>query len=292
MRTSTIRCFSAAALLVGLLAPFTSAAPVAPTILTPGGYRVSTNVQQVPEGGRIAHVGNDIHLIAANGTVVHVASNVKPAATKVKAAASPEETGWVTYAYWLNTGSSPISSFTTTWTVPAVPATWHGQTLFLFNSIEPSTGDAIMQPVLQYGPSAAGGGEYWAVATWYLYGSNVFFTNPIQVSVGQTLNGIVSLVGQSGSTYNYDSQFTNIGGTALTVDGGEQLTWATETLEAYSVTAASDYPTGSTVFSGINLALTSGTPSVSWSHVDDTADGLSTSIGVNGATNAQITIHY
>ncbi|KAJ6626490.1 hypothetical protein B0H10DRAFT_522821 [Mycena sp. CBHHK59/15] len=292
MRTSTIRSFSAAALLVGLLAPFTSAAPVAPTILTPGGYRVGTNVQQVPEGGRIAHDGNDIHLIGANGTVVHVASNVKQAATRVKAAVSPVQTGWVTYAHWLNTGASPISSFTTTWVVPAVPSTWNGQTLFLFNSIEPSTGDAIMQPVLQYGPSAAGGGEYWTVATWYLYGSNIFYTTPVQVSVGQTLNGIVSLVGQSGSTYTYNSQFTNIGGTALTVDGREQLTWATETLEAYGVTAASDYPTGSTVFSGINLALTSGTPSVFWSHVDDIADGLTTSIGVNGATDGQITIHY
>jgi hypothetical protein len=66
-----------------------------------------------------------------------------------------------------------------------------------------------------------------------------------------------------------------------------------ETLEAYDVTAISDYPAGSTVFSGINLRLQNGvTPSVSWTTEQDTADGLSTTVNTNGATNAVITIRY
>ncbi|KAJ6590793.1 hypothetical protein B0H10DRAFT_2233539 [Mycena sp. CBHHK59/15] len=282
---------TAAALLVGLLAPFTLAAPTAEKILTPGGYRVNANIHEIPAGGSLAHVGSEIHVLAANGTVVHVATAGSP--TKVKSAVSPEQTGWVTYASWLNTGSSAISSFTTTWKVPAVPATNHGQTVFLFNSIEPSAGNAILQPVLQYGPSAAGGGAFWAVATWYLDSANTFFTTPVRTSAGATLNGIITLTGQSGSSFNYNSQFTNIAGTSLSISGASQLTWATETLEAYAVTEASDYPAGSTVFSAINLKLASGaTPSVSWSHVNDAADGLSTTINTNGATNAQITITY
>ncbi|KAJ7259958.1 hypothetical protein B0H12DRAFT_406791 [Mycena haematopus] len=279
----------AAALLVGLLAPFTLAAPTVETVLTPGGYRANTNLYEIPAGASLAHVGSDVHILAADGTIVN---KVPVAATKVKSGVSPLETGWVTYASWLNSGAA-ISSFTTTWTVPPVPATNHDQTVFLFNSIEPNSGNAILQPVLQYGPSAAGGGAYWAVATWYLVGDSTFYTTPVRTSAGATLDGIITLTSSSGSKYNYVSSFTNIAGTSLTVTGAAELTWATETLEAYGVEAISDYPAGSTVFSGINLKLVDGTvPSVSWAHTNDASDGLSTTINTNGATNAKITIKY
>ncbi|KAJ7732984.1 hypothetical protein B0H16DRAFT_171935 [Mycena metata] len=286
-----MRASTAAALLVGLLTPFTLAAPTVEKVLAPGGYRANTNIHEVPAGGSLARVGSEIHVLDAEGTVVHVATAGAP--TRVKSAVSPLETGWITYASWLNTGSSPISSFTTTWTVPPVPATNHDQTIFLFNSIEPNAGDAILQPVLQYGPSAAGGGAFWAVATWYLDSSNTFFTTPVRTSAGATLNGVITLTSSSGSSFNYVSSFSNIAGTSLTVTGAAQLTWATETLEAYGVTAISDYPAGSTVFSGINLKLSSGaTPSVAWSNANDAADGLTTTINTNGATNAKVTIKY
>ncbi|KAJ7042337.1 hypothetical protein C8F04DRAFT_1176492 [Mycena alexandri] len=269
-----MRASTAAAFLVGLLIPFTLAAPTIEKVLAPGGYRANTNVREIPAGGSLVRVGSEIHVLDAEGTIVHVATAGVP--TKVKSAVSPLETGWVTFASWLNTASSPISSFTTTWTVPPVPATNHDQTIFLFNSIEPNAGDAILQPVLQYLDSA-----------------NTFFTTPVQTSAGATLNGIITLTGSSGSSYNYISQFTNIPGTALDIIGSAELTWATETLEAYGVTAISDYPAGSTVFSGINLELASGAvPSVSWSNTNDNADGLSTTINTNGAANARITITY
>ncbi|KAK7057890.1 hypothetical protein R3P38DRAFT_3169398 [Favolaschia claudopus] len=283
---------AAAVFLISLMAPLTLAAPTAEMILTPAGYRPATNVHEIPADATLAHVGSEIHVVSFNGTVLKkVAAATKP--TPVKEAVAPLATGWVTYASWLNQGSSPISSFTTTWTVPPVPATNHGQTIFLFNSIEPNAGNAILQPVLQYGPSAAGGGSFWAVATWYLDPSNTFFTTPVRTSAGATLNGIITLTSSSGSSFNYNSQFTNIGGTSLSISGAAQLTWATETLEVYGVTAKSDYPAGTTVFSGINLKLANGnTPSVSWAHQDDTADRLSTTINTNGATNARITINY
>jgi len=287
MRASTF-----AVLLAGVLATLARAAPTPAKVLVPGaGYRLASNVHEIPAGGSIAHVADKIHVLDATGTVVHVAT--KGAPTKVKSAATPEETGWVSYASWLNTGSSPISSFTTTWTVPAVPKTNHDQTVFLFNSIELNAGDAIIQPVLQYGPSAAGGGAFWAVASWYLDSENTFFTTPVRTSAGATLDGLITLTSSSGSSFNYVTSFSNIAGTSLTVTGADELTWATETLEAYAVTEASDYPAGSTKFSNINLKLESGaTPSVSWDHVNDSADGISTAINTNGATNAAITITY
>ncbi|KAJ7196299.1 hypothetical protein GGX14DRAFT_198348 [Mycena pura] len=279
------------ALFAGLLAPLVLAAPIVDKVITPAGYRANANMFQIPEGGTLAHVGAEIHVLAADGTIVHKATRGGP--TRIKGAAAPLETGWITYADWLNTGASPISSFTTTWTVPEAPQTNHGQTVFLFNSIEPAAGDAILQPVLQFGPSAAGGGASWAVATWYLDSQNTFFTTLVPVSVGQTLDGVITLTSSAGSSFNYNSQFSNVARTSLAVTGAAELVWATETLEAYGITAISDYPAGATEFSGINLKLASGaTPSVAWAHVNDAADGLSTTINTNGASGAVITIKY
>jgi hypothetical protein len=149
-----------------------------------------------------------------------------------------------------------------------------------------------LQPVLQFGPSAAGGGSYWAVASWYLVGSQTYYTTPVRVSVGQSLNGVITLTSHSGSSYNYITSFSNVAGTSLTATGAAQLVWATETLEAYAVTSSSDYPAGSTVFYPINIRTSAGTPSVSWTAVSDTTDGLITTINTQGATNAKITITY
>ncbi|KAJ6565883.1 hypothetical protein DFH09DRAFT_1314665 [Mycena vulgaris] len=278
MHASTIRALGAGALLAMLIAPFTLAVPVAQKVPVPGGYRAHANFKQVPVGGRLAHVGSNIHLFDANDTLVHVAAPVRTA-SKTSAALVPEETGWVTFASWTERRE--------------VPSTDNGQTIFLFNSIEPASFDGIMQPVLQYGPSAAGGGSFWAAATWYLVGDQTFFSQLVPVDVGQPLNGIISLVSSDNSTFNYVSQFTNIPGTAIQIDGGEQLTWATETLEAYAVSSASDYPAGATVFSGINLQLASGeTPGMSWAVANDDADGISTHVDVDGAVNGQMTITY
>ncbi|KAJ7618128.1 hypothetical protein DFH06DRAFT_1139354 [Mycena polygramma] len=285
MRASTAIVF-----LAGLIAPFTLAAPTAEEVLTPGGYR-TTNVHEIPDGASLAHVGAEIHVVASNGTILKKVTAGGP--TPVKAAAAALKTGWVTFASWRNTGASPIASFTTNWKVPPVPKTQNGQTIFLFNSIEPNSGNAILQPVLQYGGSAAGGGAYWAAATWYLDPSNTFFTKPVKVAAGSNLDGIITLTGSSGSQFHYTSSFTNIAGTNLKVANASQLTWATETLEAYAVKAITDYPAGSTVFTNINLKLKNGAvPSVSWATSDDAADGLKTTVNTNGATNAKITIKY
>jgi len=205
----------------------------------------------------------------------------------------PEKSGWVAYASWTNSGSSPISYFTTTWSVPPVPATDNGQTVFLFNSIEPASYKAIVQPVLQFGPSAAGGGSYWAVESWYVVGTQAYYSNLVSASVGDTLTGDITLTSTDGSSYNYVCAFENIDGTTLTVTGADQLVWATETLEAYQITAASDYPSGSTVFSGISLTLSDGSnPPTSWSAVSDPNDGLSTTVNIDGSEGAEVTINY
>ncbi|KAJ7094122.1 hypothetical protein C8R44DRAFT_890488 [Mycena epipterygia] len=285
MRASIL--VSSAATILALLLPKALSVPLSTTVLTPGGYH---NLHEVPAGGRIVHVGAEIHVINVNGELIDIAF---PGPTTTAAAPQPEATGWVAFASWNNKNPSPISSFNTTWTVPPAPATENGQVIFLFNSIEPSAEDAILQPVLQWGRSAAGGGNYWSIESWCMYPRQKFYTPLEQVEVGQTLIGSISLVGQNGSNYTYNSQFDNRAGTWLTVNSTAQLTWATETPEVYGVTNASDFPAGSTEFSGINLALLSeDVPTVVWHASSNAADNVSTTVNMDGATDAKITIAY
>lgn len=262
-------------------------APAEQMVLTPHGKRPISQVHQIPEGGRVAHVGDEIHLIDANNNVIHKATpgNSKPRV--------PEASGWITYASWYYNGAPPIQDFITTWTVPPNPATNNGQTLFLFNSIEPASFNAIVQPVLQWGGSAAGGGAYWGIASWYLVGSQVYHTAVTPVSVGQSLEGVINLTSYSGSSFNYTTYFVGIGASFLNVTNAAQLVWATLTLESYGVAQVSNYPAGNTVFNNVYLWLQNNTyPSLTWSVVNDLTDGLYTTVNRNGPYNAEVTISY
>ncbi|KAJ7114592.1 hypothetical protein C8R43DRAFT_1113160 [Mycena crocata] len=283
-----------AAALVGFLSPLTlgSSSGGSAKVLVPGGYRTNTNIHEIPAGGRLARVGSEIHILAANGTVVHKATSGAPRKSQ-PIPAREFRSGWITYAFWLNPDSSPVTSFTTTWDVPAIPATDHGQTVFLFNAMQPVGSSEILQPVLQYGPSAAGGGAFWSVATWHIDSVNTFFTPLIRSDPGTALDAVITLTSQEGSSFGYNSQFTNVAGTSLDVGNLTELNWASETLEAYGITTKSDYPAGSTVLHDINMKLENSAPAnVAWSHDNDDADGLSTSIDTDGATNGQITFVY
>lgn len=306
--------------LVAIIAPFALAAPSARSgkiVHTPHGVRPASNVHAVPPGGSIHHVGNEIHVLDHSGKLVHSTKNdktkVRPHSRRSEVGSSVERssanadfaldsntiskreaTGWVAYAGWYNPdSSSPVNYFPTTWRVPSNPGTDHGQVVFLFNSIEPASENAILQPVVQYGPSAAGGGSYWSVASWYVSGSSSYYSTLITVQPGDLLIGVMNLINDNGDgTYNYLSQFTNIQGSALQLNNSPELMWCTETLEAYGVTERSDYPPGGTIFSQINVGTTSGTPDISWTTQSDVPDTLVCTVNTDGASDAVITIAY
>jgi hypothetical protein len=138
-------------------------------------------------------------------------------------------------------GSEPINYFTTTWVVPPAPSSDDGQTVYLFNGLQPSTGTTwILQPVLQWGPSAEGGGAYWAIGNWYVppngSGLTAHQTSLIRVSPGDVLQGVMVLTAQSGSEFSYQSKFSGHSSIDLTVTDIPVLTQAFETLECYGAT--------------------------------------------------------
>ena len=231
-------------------------------------------------GGKIDRVNNEIRVVDKAGNVVNSAKVTKYDAITPAA-----------YAYWANTGSSPISSFDTTWNVPPAPETNHGQSIFLFPGISSAGHSAVLGPVLQYGPSEAGGGNYWSVASWYLSGGLAYFTPAVGVAAGKSLNGVIALL-PSQNVYSYVALFHGIVGTELPVTGIEELVFATEGLEAAGTIASSDFPSGSVVFSPINVNTSNGIPSMTWVPVNDTAAKIITTVDIQGASNASVTISF
>ncbi|CCI53877.1 MAG: hypothetical protein LKG20_02775 [Tetrasphaera jenkinsii] len=203
--------------------------------------------------------------------------------------------GWVAFTGWTNGSGSPISSFSTTWTVPAEPTTDVGQTIFLFNGIQNS--DRIYQPVLQWGPSAAGGGPRWAVASWYVdgIGGTHLHTDLVDVRPGDVLTGVMTLTGTANGLHSYDCAFAGIANTGLLVTDIQELTWANETLEAYGVFDHSHYPPVSrTTMGAIEIRTRDGAaPHFTWT--PDSVTRLDTEhavVEIDGATNGSVSLRY
>jgi len=77
--------------------------------------------------------------------------------------------GWIVYTDWTKPAGRFIKRFATTWIVPPPPLKKSGQKVYLFNGIQ-SPDNMILQPVLQWGNSAVGGGDFWSVSCWYAGG--------------------------------------------------------------------------------------------------------------------------
>lgn len=276
-------------------------------VLTPGGYRSKTKVHFIKHGnslrlveGRHKEMDPDGKEVADHGAFESrpkglpvMPRNVLRAKRRVPGLGS----GWIAYADWTNTTGSPVSLFGTTWTVPPVPRTSSGQTIFLFNGIQNSS--MIYQPVLQWGPSAAGGGPYWAVASWYAggQGSSSHYSELVQVDPGTVLQGVMVLTGQSARGFSYECHFLGIAKTELVIQDVPELTWCIETLEAYGINQASDYPaTTATAFT--KIILETGTnpaadAALAWTPVDSVTDTGQHAIVVSNANpGGEVSIYY
>jgi hypothetical protein len=261
-------------------------------VLTPGGYRHPSLVHRVEPG-------HALHITDGKLRIIDLATNASADIPDVMVQPGDVPgfgSGWIAYAYWLNTTGHPISSFRTTWQVPSVPATQSGQTIYLFNGIDPSNvSSGILQPVLQWGPSPAGGGSYWSVASWYVSGNgHAFHTTPVHVNTGDTVVGVMTLTAESGGNFNYTSEFQGMPATILPVHNLPELVWCNQTLEAYSVGQCSDYPASIfTALQAINIQTGTASPALNWTPVNQVTDcGQHAIVVSNSATEGEVDIYY
>ena len=274
-------------------------------VLTPGGYRVSSLVHKIESGALLDTKGNVLRKIdrsgieMANFGELRLRQTGKPLMPLNVAKAPPAGvvpalgSGWICYASWTES-ASPVSLFTTSWVVPPGPTTQSGQTIFLFNGIQNDT--MILQPVLQWGPSAAGGGNYWSVACWYADGQNghSFYTSPVRVNVGQVITGVMTETGSSAQGYSYNCVFTGIANTSLAITNVHQLTWCVETLECYGMQKCSDYPaTNVTNMSGIQIQAGGRTVTPSWAASNSVTDcGQHAVVVSNASPGGEVDLYY
>jgi len=280
-------------------------------VQTPGGFIPKSNVHLIPDGGAVVHTPTAVQLIDADGTVLHTrpltgsTTSILPhrnvSGTPTSNAPRALQSGYVAYAYWSPPSGSNISSFQTNWTVPPVPANWAGQTVYIFNALVPSSYDAILQPVLQYGYSPAGGSAYWGIASWYILGSDAYYTTLIEVESGQVLTGVIS-TSQSptsaptspGVWYAYFLVNNVLNrSTRLSASTAEALNTAYEALEIYGISTAADLPTGKTPMSGIQFNMGASKPSaINWVLNSDPTDSISIQLVSSSSSNGELQILY
>jgi hypothetical protein len=258
---------------------------------TPGGLRPKSLIHTVEPGqivGRDALVFKRFDL--GRREFIPLAP-LQVAAPRLPALGS----GWITFAAYTESATNVITFMTTTWTVPPAPRRGDGQLVYIFNGLQDSPVTHILQPVLQWGASPAGGGNRWSVASWFVDSSGNAFKSPlVDVNEGDVLTGVIRLTGQSGGTFNYTCEFVGLAGASIPVNGANQLVMPVETLECYNITECRDYP--STLFTAmrsISVSTSSGALNTNFSAVNSVTDcGQHTIVTSNNAGTGEVDLYY
>lgn len=139
-----------------------------------------------------------------------------------------------------------ITGSSATLYVPPLPTTYDGQQIGLWNGIQSSDGGALLQPVLQYGVSPAGGGAFWSIVSFALFPNNNYFTGYEIVNPGDQILLQTSAT-QTGVTLNWTIKATDLTGGAFTSLGvwttGYQFNFDIGgAMEVYRATSCNDFP--------------------------------------------------
>jgi len=230
-------------------------------VLVPGlGYQAAHCVSHVESGSLIVKNPDGSHTVTSPTGVV---SNYKPCPiTKDNVG---HGAAWKAWGQYFN--NNHVTNFTGIWPVPPNPTTAGSQTLFYWNGIEDSTNDEVLQPVLQWGASAAGGGQYWAIASWYVSSARSFWGDLADVNVGDKIFGSLFEDNSTGTwdVTTYDMQ-TNKSSSFKYKHPTPIETYSYVVLEAYTITQCTDYPANTKfeAFTNLIVALTTGPVTPTW----------------------------
>lgn len=159
-----------------------------------------------------------------------------------------------------NSGTRKYTSFSDSWIVPPSP-TQNTQTIFIgARMLILSSFDIILETVLQYGVSVAGGGQYWSVASWQLTSGIVTHSSLTQVAPGAVLS---SRLQYSGNAYN--AYFSGLQNSNITLVNSLVNSTVTVFLGGVPKTTGAYPPQFSVNIYDIDLHATTTYPTLSWS---------------------------
>ncbi|MDQ2852221.1 MAG: hypothetical protein M3Y49_16125, partial [Actinomycetota bacterium] len=260
--------------------------------ITPGGVRPNSMIHLVAPDEIVRHDGVQMRRFNTLTETFIDAPKVTLASPELPGLGS----GWITYAAYTESAANVIRSMTTTWTVPPEPSTENGQLLYLFNGLQDNPVTQILQPVLQWGRSPAGGGTSWALASWLVGASGDAFRTQtlVQVQPGDVLTGVMKLVSTHPTYSFWTCEFVGLPDTRLSVNVTGQLVMPVQTLEAYTVTECRDYPpTLMTSMRNISVNTGSAALATGFAATDRVTEcGQHTDIISNTAGAGQIDLFY
>jgi len=256
--------------------------------MTPWGMRPKSCTHFVPSDALIEDDGHMARIIYADGSVKMLPQCSMPH-RRVQDVGSPPS-GWAAYAHYQ--ASAALTTYNGVWPVPPIPKDVGTQTLFLFTGMQNSFASvgadtvSIIQPVLQYGASEAGGGTYWSLASWYVTSTGqATYSTLMKTLSGHTIVGNMTLSGSQKWTITATDSDTSKD-TSLNVATHVQEMYAFVTLEVYSVSTCLEFPTGTVSFT--SLELESGTKSVTPSWQTTATPGCQEAVKVVSADSVQI----
>eukprot|EP01098_Paradermamoeba_levis_P007374 TRINITY_DN3041_c0_g1_i1.p1 TRINITY_DN3041_c0_g1~~TRINITY_DN3041_c0_g1_i1.p1 ORF type:complete len:315 (-),score=75.59 TRINITY_DN3041_c0_g1_i1:57-1001(-) len=273
-RTSPVFWCAVAVMLLSLFSASTEAmnkldAQPTKAVRTPFGYYPAECVHGVPAG---SIVEDDLEVASTHFSVRHpdgfkrtirrcgLLRGVGQDQAQTQQKVSGQGYGWQAYTYQnINNVTAMLGQFQ----VPQDPATYDDQTIFLFPGLQninwippdpqPKKPFDIIQPVLQYGNSAAGGDSYWAIASWYVtLTDDVVYSELVQVNNQDLIFGNMT---KTGSNSWYINTATKQQKTDMTISRPILATqpWAYVTLEAYGIYNCDLYPTSPIVFNNLQM---------------------------------------
>ncbi len=268
-------------------------------VATPDGLMNKSCVLRLPAG---AVLDRD-EIILASGARQRIGACrfprlVRPQQVNPASAPSSGVRPFVTNGWWADSiWNSPkwLSLLYVEYAVPTAPPV-NGALTYLFSSFSSSDNSAILQPVLTYGASPSGGGNYWYVTSWYLWADNtrMVFGNNVRVSPGDTIVGKLTATNCSSNGYNcswaISTEDLNNGGVSnRTVVSNSAFTAAEGgVLESYNATGCNMLPAnGHGVFRDITIGAGVGystvTPSFTVSYPSPKQCSISETANSTGA---------
>jgi len=232
-----------------------------PYVLTPFGYRHKDCVVGVDSGSSVIETAEGI-------TVTNGAGSYKIDKCPQPGTYSALPSGWAVYEMYQSTQG--VTSYNGTWVTPGTPKAQQTQTLFTFTGLQnaflengqPADSISIIQPVLQWGVSAAGGGQYWSLASWYVGNQGtVVYSTIQQVANGAQIMG--TMVMNANNTWTITAASGSIT-TSINVSPGASELYAFVTLEVYSVVKCGDYPTGTIPYTNLMIDIAGKPSTPSW----------------------------
>jgi hypothetical protein len=125
------------------------------------------------------------------------------------------------------------------------------QLIYLFSSLTPADGKAILQPVIQWGGS---NGSKWMAAGWLVdRAGNAFHSPLVNVTAGEVIKGTIRDVYHScvGTSCSWDVKILRGNTTISSLRVNSTETWSVAqkaVLEAYDVSSCRHLPTTNAIF--------------------------------------------